>query len=1104
MNIYKYRYCLLVVFVLVFFGRGKAQWPSHQSVLAEHDWYKIGVTEDGVYGLDYPTLRSLGKGLQQINPDRIRLFGNVQGPLPESNASARFDDLTEVAILVTGAEDGSFDEGDQVLFYGQGPAKITYSTGDNLNYERNPYTDTVFYFLCIDSDLEGLRIGEQLSVTVDESAHVMDRYLDFYYHESEEMSPYASGRNWYGDLITGQDGFKEFQVEIPGLMFDQGVRVVSKVLGRCKPAATYNMKINEEMVVNGYKIEAYKQREFGKEHQINKLVHPDSEILTLRYEFKVFQDNPMLFIDYFLLSYWRELRCIGPELAFPVLSSQNGDDTVKVIVAGAEDGMACWEVTEPLHPVRQLMEPCLSGMSFGLEGSTERRFRLFHMDAVRPVASCYPISNQNLHGLETAEMLIVTPKVFWSQAQALADFHAQYDGLRCVMADVAEVFNEFGTGTPDPTAIRDFIRMLYLRSGGELKYVLLMGKGTHDYRRIKGIDNNFVPPYETFGLECYETRSLCTDDYYALMDENEGESCEGLVDLGVGRIPITTPEQGDAVVRKLMHYADPDANHGLWKNNHLLMSDNDLWTYSNYVETLDNILDTAWNTVTSKKLYMDSYPVVNTPSGVRCPQATQALMDFFDQGVGIMSYTGHGGVKGLASEGVFTNSDIQSMSNYDRLPFVMTATCEFSKYDDPGVISGGELMMISPSGGAGAMLTTVRPSLAQDNQKMSKSFHEHVYDMSDGQHLRFGDLYRIIKSDPKYYTKNNILYVLFGDPALRFSCPANGVRTDSVQGMELLTVTGCVTEPGGDVDTLFNGILDMRLYDQKSQFTSLGLYDKPITYSYYNDVLFEGKASVVDGWFKAQIPVPTSVSQNGGSAKLVYSAYDSNRKVEAEGAHGNLTIQVPTEVVDLQGPEIVMDWDDHDRVLCVNLYDEHGIYHYNVSIGRDIVMNSNVAGLDNVILNDRYEPVVDDYRRGRILLPMGDIPDGKYEFTLKAWDVWNNASEASIVVQVERDVLLAEVRNYPNPFSDEVFFSFLDGEQTESLEVELEVFDVMGRCVARLNEQTSAVSGVVPPIRWDGRGFGGNELKKGMYFYKLNITDSKGKTRTVAHPMVKN
>ena len=1110
---YKYLRQVFVVLALAWSVALCAQWPSHQSVLAEGEWYKIGVTEDGVYGLDYATLSSWGIQPQQIDPSKIRLFGNVQGPLPESNAEARFDDLTEAAIWVTGSDDHSFDEGDQILFYGQGPVNMVWTVGGYYKYEHNPYTDTVYYYLNVDGNVDGLRIAEEACIATDEADPVVDLFLDYYVHESEELSPYASGRTWYGDLFTGQEGYKEFQVVLPGLVQDRGVRVESVALGRCNPAVYYNLKVNGETLVLSHLFDVYKEREYGKEHRVNKLAHPHSDTVTLRYDFDPYEGNPKVFIDYFVLNYWRGLRYQGTGLGFGVVPSQLAITPARVQVADAGPAVQCWNINNPIRPVKQLMEIQADGSFFGIDTSMVYKYHLFEMDQVRQVASYRPIPNQNLHALTDADLLIIAPRVFWRQAERLADFHTEHDGMSCVVADVAEVFNEFGTGTPDPTGLRDFIRMLYLRSEGRLQYVLLLGKGTHDYRCIKGINNNFVPTYENKTAPFREVQSMCSDDYFALMDENEGQDCSGYVDLGVGRIPITTPEQGDAVIEKILNYANPDVNHGLWKNIHLFMADNDSRMYPTYAEELASIIDTAWHAATAKKLYLDSYPVVSNASGTRVPMANQLLMDYLDKGVGVMSYTGHGGVKSLTSEWVLALSDIQSMTNFDRLPFVHTATCEFSKFDNPGVVSGGELMLMNPKGGAIAMLTTMRPTLAPNNQRMSRAVQSHLYEKDGGQSLRFGDIYKRSKADAEHYHADNIVYVLFGDPALRLACPSYQVVTEHVTGNELLQVTGYITDPDGVADSLFNGVLDVRLYDQPSKYTSLGLYDNPVQYSYYNDVLFDGKASVTDGRFEILIPIPSVVGLGNGRARLAYSAYDSIRKVEACGAYDRFRVSAPESVDDNEGPEIKLYWNTPEfvsgdtgasrGVLYADLFDEHGIYHYNVSIGRDIVLNSNIDGLDNMILNDRYEPALDDYRRGRIVMPLNELADGTYEFTLKAWDTWNNGSEATIVLHVEHSVLIAEVKNYPNPFADEVYFSFVDGELTEDLSVMVEVFDVMGRCVARVQEQTSAVHGVVPPIRWNGRNAAGGQLRPGLYLYKLSVTDATGKTKTLSHSMVK-
>ena len=1088
-----------------------SQWSIHRSVLADYTWLKIGVTADGVYGIDYAALEANGIDVQQIHPSEIRLYGNVQGVLPEANDAERYDDLSEISIQVTGSGDGSFDEGDQILFYGQGPVTLSWMFDKYFKYERNPYSDTVYYFLCIDREGCGLRVRDRASVPTNASTPKVTAFPDCYYHESEEFSPFSSGRVWFGDLFSRSDGPKEFQMSFPGLVTTKEVWVETCVMGRSKPSSSIQLSLGNEVLANQV-IDKFGDYEYGKMYTLNASTLLHAENTVLRYEFEPGEGNPMLFIDYFAVSFWRQLRYRGQQMGFRLVLPKSQMGTSRVEIGGTDATTVCWEVSDPLHPFRQVTELQDDKVFFGVEGNTERCYHLFGMNDVKPVASCHKISNQNLHALDDAELLIITRRLFWEQAQALALFHAENDGMDCQVADVEEIYNEFSTGMVDPTALRDMIRMLYLRSEGRLKYVLLLGKGTHDYRNLKGIGNNFVPTYENTYNPCSETGSMCTDDYFALMDEGEGSACDGRVDIGVGRIPITTPEQGDAVMNKILRYVDLEATHGDWKNNHIIMADNDQKMYTTYAEALDVILDTVWPLATVKKLYLESYPVVSTPNGDRSPLAHQVLMEYFDKGFQVMSYMGHGGVKNLTGEWVLSPSDLLSLSN-DKLPFIHTATCEFSKFDRPDLVSGGEQLMLKANGGAIALLTTVRPTQAITNQSMSKSVSQHIYEKQDGQSLRFGDFYRIAKSDPQYFKKSNIVYVLMGDPALRMSYPTHRVMTERVFGTDLVTVEGIIHDPNSDFDSLFNGVIDVKLYDQKSQYTTLGLNYDPIDYAYYNDLLYEGKATVTNGRFELEMPLPSSVSQGNGKTRMSFYAYDSIRKVDANGVYDGFHLEVPPEVVDNQGPEVRLYWNtpefnNGDTVspsgtLYADLYDEHGIYHYNVSIGRDIVMKSNIAGYENLIVSDRYEPALDDCHRGRITLPFEELDNGVYEFSLKAWDTWNNPTEVEIIMIVERNTLIAQVQSYPNPFEGEVSFSFVNGEKTEDLDVQLEIFDMMGRRVAMVQEHTASVAGEVPTIRWDGRGDGGYVLRPGVYAYRLNITDSTGKTRTLSHRLVK-
>lgn len=1100
-----------------------SQWSVHESVLSSHTWFKIGVTEDGVYALDHATLSSMGVNTNALNPHHIRLYGNPPGMLPEANKDARIDDLAEIAVQLIGGEDGSFDENDRILFYGHGPVTMTLNNTDYYDYERNSYSDTTFYFLCVDFEGEGLRIGEQPSADLSENSAEVNIFLDYVYHESEEISPYASGRTWYGDMITKADGFKEFVIEIPNIVKSKVLKMRSEVLGRCSSRFPYSLRINSSLLVNQYFIKEYDEHVYGYTHFVDKMFFTDTDRLPVRFELGTTTANPLLFIDYFVINCWRELRYLNQNMSFRVIPSQMETPVVKVSLSDINANVLCWEVTDPLRPViQQVVYQNYIGF-FGLSGTQERRFHLFEMSKVKEVAVGHAIANQNLHGINTADYLIITPRAFWHPAEELAEFH-RAEGLDCLLVDVNEIYNEFGTGMPDPTSVRDFIRMVYLRSEKKLKYVLLMGKGTHDYRNIKGMNNNFVPTFEASETPYLEVNSFCTDDYFALMDALEGAGSEGKVDLGVGRLSITTAEQGDQIVAKIKHYTDLSACHGEWKNEHLFMVDNDTRTYVDYVEVLDKVLDTAWHLTTTKKLYLDSYPVVSTASGTSVPQAHEALMDYFKRGFHVMSYTGHGGIKGLTDEKVFTVSDITNMKNYDHLPFIHTATCEFSQFDNPSVVSAGELMMLHPEGGAIGMLTTVRPTLGHHNQQLSKSLHEHFYDLQDGQPLRLGDIYQRVKSDTRYYLKNNVVFVLFGDPALRLSYPSQRIQVTKINGVDLsneisvmasslLHVEGVVQDLGGQLDSQFNGVMNVKLFDKKSTHTTLGNYSMPRVYSFYEDLLYDGKVSVEEGRFTMECFIPSSVSFEVGNCRLSYYAYDSIRNVEANGVCDDFFILYgSSSLVDNQGPDIQLYWNTpefqsgdvvtRNGVLYADLFDEHGIDHYNVSIGRNIVMRSSLHDFDNLILDDEFEPVIDDYQRGRIALPISNLSNGTHEFTLKAWDTQDSSSEVTVTLVVKEGSMLTAAYNYPNPFSSSTLFVLAHDDLTEELLVKIEVFDLMGRLVATIVKQTSSEGGVVPPIEWNGTTMQGNRLDSGVYVYRMTVVDEAGASQSVTNRII--
>lgn len=1123
----------LLLGLLLAFGNGFAQ-QTYQSVLSEHTWIKMAVAQEGVYKLDYATLASMHIDMEHLNPNEIRIFGNPSGALPEKNSEERPDDLTELALYVSGAGDGSFDEDDFVLFYGQEPTRWNLLQGNAKLYERdrNYYTDSTYYFLCVDSGVAGVRIGNQASMPVDEVTAVITEFPDFTWHDEELFSPYNICRNWFGESLTNADSLLHLDFVLPNLVKDKPVYVKTVVMGHSmRESMRYSLWANDNLLVSNFAIGKAGNYSYGSTSTSDKMILSESDTIRMTLKIRPADNGPILYLDYVEMFYWRKLRREGAFFPFRMVPSQFGTGNTAVWVQNVNAGFQLWDVSEPLRPLVQEGILSADNFVFATDAHTEKRYVMFNAVATRPIGSWKVIANQNLHALSGVDMLIITSPKFWEQATELALFHQQTDGLTSHVVDVEEIYNEFSTGIPDPTGVRDFIRMVFSRSGGQLQYVTLFGRPSFDYCGRLGNHSSFVPCYEPrIGAETLMSEG--TDDYFGLMGPSEGLACAGHIDLGVGRLPVSTTAEADAVIRKIKTYNDLASTHGEWKLSYLLFTDDEVWSYITTNETNGNIIDTVCPPLNPIKVYCGAYPHVSTSSGIRIPQANADLMETLNKGVFLMNYAGHGGVKGLTGDNVFTVSEITALNNGHKMPFAFTATCEFSKYDDPLLLSAGEQLFLLPDNGAIAMLTTTRPTIALNNQAISKVLMNELCRKDEhGRGLRFGDIVRKTKSsDASGYNQigesKNINYVLLGDPALRLALPQEDIATlrvngrdpanneISIHGMSMVTIEGEIKAPDGTFDPLFNGELWVTMYDRKAN-VAVPYSEGVANVSYHKEKLYQGRVSVNAGKFTIAFQVPNDIKPDEGAPRIAYYAYDSIRNIDAMGVFSDLTLggTDPAMQPDTEGPQISFYWEtptfqngdlaEREGVLYADLYDAQGIYHYDFSLGRDIVLGSNFAAYDNLVLNDRFEPALDDFRRGRIAIPVSGLTTGTYEFDLKVWDTQNNSSTAHLWFVVGDDVFLAGVCNYPNPFTDETRITMTHVGKEGLFHAIVEVFDLMGRNVARLTKQvTSTGDGQLEPLAWDGRDQWGNLLPTGIYLYRLTLTDEDGFSRTVSQRLM--
>lgn len=136
--------------------------------------------------------------------------------------------------------------------------------------------------------------------------------------------------------------------------------------------------------------------------------------------------------------------------------------------------------------------------------------------------------------LDNLDFVIIYHASLKVEALRLLKHREQFSSLVGVAVDIDQVYNEFSSGTKDPTSVRDFARMLYSRNT-RFKYLTLFGSASYDYRYLntKNKDLNLVPTYET-PESLDPIYGFPSDDYFGLLDNGEGENLNGKLDIAVG------------------------------------------------------------------------------------------------------------------------------------------------------------------------------------------------------------------------------------------------------------------------------------------------------------------------------------------------------------------------------------------------------------------------------------------------------------------------------------------------------------------------------------------------------------------------------------------
>ena len=976
------------------------------SVLSSGKWFKIALTVDGIYRIEFTKLKQLGLE----DPANPRIFGNNAGQLSYFNDNSAPDDLKEIAIFTSTGNDGIFNEGDFLLFYGQGTHRWIFDkTSAEFDFKRHNYSDTAFYF--ITSGAAGKKVSNTVQPATPPNSYSSASDALFI-HEIESENLIQSGREWYQPMTYTRDleidpGFKD-------LITTEPMKFSVRLLARSPVASSFNLSSNGSLLQD---IPVAAVNTASTTGTYAQAVKADGQALPPSGSpvFKVkFLNNgetsAKAWIDYLKIAARTSNTFNG--LTTPYIDSKSaGPGTVtEFTIKSSVDGINIWDVTDPLNPT--VVQYIKSGGEIRFKSATDslRTFVAFITENVQtPVIATVPVPNQDLHSSSPADMVIVTHPLFIDYALKLAQLHKTNSGLTSLVVTPRQIYNEFSGGVPDIAAIRNFLRMKFLKQTGSshpLKYLLLFGDGSYENKTPPPGNTDFIPTWQTQNSNIIIS-SFSSDDFYGLLEEGEGED-SGTEDIGIGRLPVSDTLQAGVVLSKITGYLDP-SNRGGWKNNILLVADDeDGNTHMSDAEGLADILADSVPWANVGKIYFDAYNQVTTATGQFYPDVTKAINERINSGTLIFNYIGHGNESGLGHERVLTAENIDIWKNKTKLPLFITATCEFSRFDDVGInpvtreftgkSSAGEKILLKPDGGAIALMSTTRLVYSAPNYLLNRNIFSIAFESdAEGKALRLGDIIRIAKNRSGSGT-NKRNFALLGDPAVRLSYPWYGnIVTDSVNGVSItepvdtlkalstLTITGHIEDLQGNLMNDFNGEVLPVIYDKASLIETLANDGgQKMKFSIQNNILFSGRTMARKGKFSFTFLVPREIDYTYGNGKISYYATDSVR--DFKGSFNRIIAGGFTNISgnDTTGPEIRLFLNDtlfrsggttdrNPRLLAL-ISDNGGVNTTGWGLGHDLESWLDSDRSNHFLLNNYFENDYGTSLSGKVIYDFSDLP----------------------------------------------------------------------------------------------------------------------------------
>ncbi len=1111
------------------------------SVLASGDWYRFYVKKSGVYRLSKSFLQGLGLNTN-VDPRRIKIYGNGGRMVPLRNSEFYPDDLAENAIQFIGEEDGVFDSQDYILFYAEGLDNWSQENYTNLNL----YDDKSYYYVTVGGDA-GKRIIEMAQPSGN-STTTITTFDDYQFHEVDEQNVLQLGRIWFGEQFSVTNE-RTFDFTFPNLVSTVPVEFNIHLVTVSSMVTNFSAEANGQLVGN-QSFSAVNPETSTKAIKGNiknsVSLSSDNVAVKIKYDNNGVPSSRAL-LDFIRIKAKRNLTGYNKQFRFQAAEAGTNIGVGEYQLTNASSISQVWDITD-IYNVQKFENTSGNGFAFKTNlGEVRKYIAVDKNDYYTPLRdSKSRVDNQNLKGtvfknsqnqFQDIDYLIITPKSLSAQAEKLANFHRNYSQLNVKVINLENIYQEFSSGKQDIGAIRNFVKYVYFNASSSdkrVKYLNLFGDASFDFKNRIQRNTNIVPIYQAVNSFTDGEWSFASDDFFGLMDDNEGRidyynenenwsyEIRGL-DVAVGRMIASNSQQADELVNKVIEYHDI-RSYGSWRNNYVAISDDSDKPSDASLQLRQNTLADQIVSqkpfINVKKILMDSYVQEASAGGKRYPKARQELFAAFEKGALVFNYLGHGGEDGLSGERVWEKSDGQNLNNQYRYPLFITITCDFSRFDNPTRPTAGEYTFLNPKGGAISMITTVRSIFQGPAEIFNNKLAEYVFSFGSNNPNSIAENLRLAKNfSPN--TSTNVVFCL-GDPALKLAMAEPKIVLTKVNDIPIsepipdfkslayMKIAGEVQDDNGNLMSGYNGELAINIFDKEITRTTLNndFNSPPMNFNVLGETIFRGNATVVNGKFEISFIVPRDIRIPVGNGRVSFYAKREQIRLDKTGYNTDIKIGgINTEAAaDNTGPRVRLYMNDETFVnggitnsspfLLALLEDENGINTAS-GIGHDIVGILDGDETNPYIMNDYYETELDDYTKGRVYFPYRNLAPGLHTITFKAWDVYNNpvTAEIQFIVVGDETVTLKNVLNYPNPFVNYTEFWFSHNRPFEPLEVQVQVMTITGKIVWTKNQTVINEGFLSRDITWDGKDDFGDRIGKGVYVYKLTVKSTLSNKR---------